>query len=154
MHAAHDNQPVIVRMLLSHGAQPNIANNEGETALILAADNNHYVITQLLLEHGAAIDAKSKLGWTALMYAAAKGHRLTVEALLNNGANPNVRDNDGQTASAYALRQGTVPSLGDYPFTSVSVQTRIDRVVAAKQRWLKRHEYREIASLLEQAERK
>jgi len=154
MIAAHDNQPDIVRMLLAHGAAVNSANKEGETALMYAADNNHLAIVQILLEHGAAIDKKSKLGWTALMYAAAKGYRLTVEALLDKGANPKVRDNDGQTASTYAMRQGTVSTLGTQLQDSSSLQTRFNRIDAEKREWQKRHEYKEIASLLKQAEMK
>lgn len=154
MIAAHDNRLEIVHVLLAHGAAVNTTNKEGETALIYAADNNHLAIVQMLLKHGAAIDKKSKLGWTALMYAAAKGHRLTVEALLDKGADPNVRDNDGQTAASYALRQGTVSSLGEQLRSPSSFRTRFDRVDAEKDEWLKRHEYREITSMLRQAERK
>lgn len=154
MIAAHDNQPDIVRVLLTHGANVNTTNREGETALIYAADNNHLAIVQMLLEHGAAIDKKSKLGWTALTYAAAKGHRHTVEALLSKGADPNVRDNAGHTASAYALRQGSVASLGERLRAPSSFRSYFDRGDADKREWLKRHEYREVTSMLRQAERK
>ncbi|CAE8623304.1 unnamed protein product [Polarella glacialis] len=56
--------------------------NEGRTALVLAAQAGHLDILVLLLESKAAVDTADLQGNTALMLAAAKGARLTVELLL------------------------------------------------------------------------
>jgi len=41
-----------VRLLLEHGADPNIQNEYGDTPLHKAAYNGHVDVVKLLLEHG------------------------------------------------------------------------------------------------------
>jgi type II secretory pathway predicted ATPase ExeA len=152
MVAVRDHHPEIVRLLLTRGANANATNTEGETALIHAADNGSPVVIQLLLDHGARINAKSNLGWTALMYATVKGHRGTVEALLSRGANPKVKDNEGRTASMYAARQSNETAGKALLQKRSTKQKRVGRLDGERLELVKQHEYREIASLLKQAE--
>ena len=154
MIAARENRPEILRLLLRHRADVNVRNKIGETALMHAANSDRIAIVQMLLDHGASVDTKNNAGWTALTYAAWKGHRLTVETLLSKGANARIRDKDGLTASVYAERQSTIslydPQLRD-PGT---LPSRVGRLDAERLQLVKRRDYREIASLLKQAETK
>ncbi|MBM4256877.1 MAG: hypothetical protein FJ147_13395 [Deltaproteobacteria bacterium] len=154
MAAARDKQAGLVRMLLAAGADANVTNQEGENALIHAADNGSPAVVQLLLDNGAAINAKSHMGWTALMCAAAKGHRRTVEALLNRGANPKVKDHEGRTASMYAARQTSVASSKHPRRERPATPIRVDRIENDKRELVKRNDYRLIASLLAEAEKR
>lgn len=152
MIAARDNNPNLVRLLLARGAAVNAKNKIGETALIQAAYNDHPALVQILLDQGASIDTKNNRGWTALMYAASKGHRLTVETLLNKGADARVRDKDGRTAAMYAAAQGASSLYEVQVRDPGTFRNRLGRLDAERLQLVKRQEYREIASLLKQAE--
>ena len=43
----------VTRLLLSHGAKPNITNRRGKTPLQLAIDGGHEKVAELLKKHGA-----------------------------------------------------------------------------------------------------
>jgi len=59
----------IVRVLLKYGADPNLQDQNGETALIKAVQSRDLALVSLLLEHGAAINTLDRYGRTALSYA-------------------------------------------------------------------------------------
>ena len=55
--------------LIDAGADVNTADEDGQTALMAAAERGHVAKVRLLLAHGAKADAKDKVGRTALRYA-------------------------------------------------------------------------------------
>ena len=58
------------RLLLEHGADPNLTDPEqGNSALMRAANRGALAIVRLLLAHGASVDIVAKDGWTALQAA-------------------------------------------------------------------------------------
>ena len=100
--------------LLTHGADVNLHDSDGDTALHGAAQNGNVEIIGLLLDKGANPNAKNKLGGTPLMWAAVWGKDDAVRLLLKRGADPSVKDNDGITALGWAIenkRSGTVTLL-------------------------------------------
>ena len=96
-----------IKLLLKAKANVNATNNNGETALIKAAEvsKNPETVT-LLLKAGADINAKDKHGYTALMKASWLGHTEIVKLLLKAGADVNAKDIDGDTAIRIARRSG------------------------------------------------
>jgi len=75
-----------VRLLLDNGADPNIRNEAGATALIWAVGDLEK--TRLLLDHGADVNASSDDGRTPLLIAAGQfGCSAVVKLLLDHGAN-------------------------------------------------------------------
>lgn len=72
----------VIRMLLEHGANPEIRDSNGHTSLHTAAfhDNNAEII-RLLLQHGANVNTTDKEGETALSHAS-KQNNARVAALL------------------------------------------------------------------------
>jgi uncharacterized protein len=84
--------------LIRAGADVNIVDSDGETALSCATSRTLEVIEELL-KRGANPNIQSKRfsGETPLHLAAMNGSTQTVELLLRYGANPAIRNNEGQT---------------------------------------------------------
>ena len=73
----------LVRLLLDHGADPNIPHAEGlSTPLHYAAIKGQAAIAALLLDHGANINGVDRSGSTALHLAAARGYIDVVRLLI------------------------------------------------------------------------
>jgi ankyrin repeat protein len=89
MYAALYGDADSVQALLEHGADPNIKNDVGATALMWAVDDLEK--TRLLLDHGADVNARSDDNRTPLLIAAGwYGASAVVKLLLAHGANPSV----------------------------------------------------------------
>lgn len=71
--AADGGHAAVMRLLLEAGANPNLAQGEGVTALTIAAEQGHFEVVQLLLAAGADIQYKTALG-TAVELAERNGH--------------------------------------------------------------------------------
>jgi ankyrin repeat protein len=89
MYAALYGNSDSVRLLLETGADPNIRNEGGATALMWAVGDIEK--TRQLLGRGADANARSDDGRTPLLIAAGRfGSSLVVKSLLARGANPSV----------------------------------------------------------------
>ncbi|KAJ4291841.1 hypothetical protein N0V90_009737 [Kalmusia sp. IMI 367209] len=108
------SSPDLARLLIQHGADPNIASTEGSTCLMRAAANNELEIAEILLTAGANPNAQTNVpplikrkcasfierstftfhscdaNLSALAVAAERGHYAIVELLIKHGADPNL----------------------------------------------------------------
>src|SRR5262245_1028263 len=85
MYAALYGDASDVRALLDNGADPNIKNDAGATALMWAVDD--FEKTRLLVEHGADVNARSDDKRSPLVIAAGRyGSSTVVKLLLDRGA--------------------------------------------------------------------
>ncbi|KAJ7892419.1 ankyrin repeat-containing domain protein, partial [Mycena leptocephala] len=75
----------IARLLLAHGADPNIQGGEHSTALQAASHAGHLQIAQLLLEGGADVNMHGERMQSALEAASNSGHTEIVELLQEHG---------------------------------------------------------------------
>ena len=135
-HAAKYGTPEILQLLLASGENPKQKNNEGNSALMIAAragkidnvealssfatkgeiqDVFHIVITlglttgvNKILALGANVNVTNALGETPLMLAVANRHHLIVDMLISEGANIQGVSNEGVDALMVAL--STTPS--------------------------------------------
>lgn len=108
-----DNQKATER-LLALGANVNLQDGDGDTALHGAAETGNVEIMRMLLDKGANPNARNKQGGTPLMWAAVFGNDNAARLLLSRGAVPSLKDNDGVTALEWAARnnrQSTVSVL-------------------------------------------
>jgi ankyrin repeat protein len=105
------NKTGIVAMLLSAGAEPNAANNEGWTALMYAARAGKTDVILLLRRTGATVNDYNKAGDVALTLAAAARRSAAVRTLLEEGANPNGGKEGVRTPLMAAVLVGDVPSV-------------------------------------------
>ncbi|HHH36295.1 MAG TPA: hypothetical protein ENK48_05635 [Gammaproteobacteria bacterium] len=104
-----------VAALLEAGANPDLRDPAGRTALFWAASQGFSQVVELLLEHKADPDIRDGQGTTALMSAAKSGFKRVVASLLAHGADVNALETtgsgleeagSGMTALAYAARGG------------------------------------------------
>jgi len=91
-----------VKFLLSKGANPNITDNSGDTALLSVgfisdSIDDDIEIVRLLIKAGADIDFQDSNGSTALHSAVMFERSYLVKALLDNGANTEIRDKYNET---------------------------------------------------------
>jgi hypothetical protein len=105
MHASIGNTKGVKR-LLRLGVNINAYNEQGETALWLAARNHYTKMLARLLKKGGDINVKNAHGYTPLMMAARLGALGLVLMLLEKGANINVENADGNTALMIATMNG------------------------------------------------
>ncbi len=86
----------------------NTADNQGFTALHVAAANGHVDIISLLLKLGASISSKDFTKATALHHASMNGHSGAVELLLSAGVPVDAQEEKGATALHLAAARGHV----------------------------------------------
>ncbi|XP_014229906.2 ankyrin-3-like [Trichogramma pretiosum] len=96
-------------ILLVNGANPNLADKNGYTALHLISNTRPHAVMQQFFEivdkkqQTVQIDARDNKGWTPLHMVVHLGSRSKFQLLLSRGADPNVTNQDGQTPLSLAL---------------------------------------------------
>jgi hypothetical protein len=107
----------VVNLLLEHGADPLLTDDQGFNLLHSATlDGNVYQLV-LLLHQDIPVDIPDSQAHTALMWAAYKGYPSCVDLFLRWGANVYATDDQGFTALHWALvkgSQGSIQKLIEY----------------------------------------
>jgi hypothetical protein len=85
----------------------NIPNDEGCTALMMAASKGRADVVEALIKKGADVTVKDKWGKTALHKAASHGHNDIVTLLINANSDTNAKDNFGNTPLHSSIRNCT-----------------------------------------------
>ncbi|KAB5525721.1 NACHT domain protein [Coniochaeta sp. 2T2.1] len=100
----------IVKLLLSHGANPNHSDKAGLMPLIAtvatAGLKNKPSMIKLLLAHGADVNIADGAGKTALWYAARHGEVECLKILVKHGADRSVMADDGSTCWKFRYNLG------------------------------------------------
>ena len=105
MIGAWEGKLELMRLFISRGADINLSNANGETALALAAWRGHLEAVQWLIERGARINAPTRQ-WSALHYAVFGGHEPVVDYLLAQGADINALSTNGSSVLMLAVYEG------------------------------------------------
>ncbi|CAG7731836.1 unnamed protein product [Allacma fusca] len=87
LEAAGRNDVEEVRELLAAGVDPDVANEDGLTALHQCCIDDNEEMLKLLLEFGANVNAEDSERWTPLHAASTCGHLHLVKLLIASGAN-------------------------------------------------------------------
>lgn len=104
--AVNEGDRELVASFIKAGIDINAKEDDGRTALLIAAEKGDAAVAALLADNGADANARDADGYTALMYAAYKGNLEMAELLLKHGADVHAKDKDGWTALRFALLQG------------------------------------------------
>ena len=104
--AARNGYLYVIQLLISHNADPNIADAQGYNTLHLVTHSSSVMALLYLLHQPINVDARDSQGHTSLMWAAYQGDALSVELLLKHGASPNTKDDTGLTPLHWAVVRG------------------------------------------------
>ena len=96
----------VAAVLVRAGANPDLTDPNGQTALMHGAKSNYVENLKVLVKAGAKLDLQDNEGSTALMLCAEKGLEDSVAVLVNAHAQVNLRDNQGLTALGRLYRSG------------------------------------------------
>lgn len=87
----------IIKLLIdSFGANVNIKERDGATALHWDVHRGDKETVELLICRGANVNAKNNMSFTCLHYASMDGHKEIVELLLNSGADKTIKIKKGR----------------------------------------------------------
>ena len=104
--AVYEDNVDMVKFLLDHDANiEEITNDNGSTALHLAAHKGYQLPMKVLLENGANVNAKDKSGKTPLHEAASSGNKAEAQLLIQYGADVKAVS-ENQTPADYARSNG------------------------------------------------
>lgn len=103
-----------LRFLLAKGANPNLADNKGNTPLMNAVQGRFEDGVTILLGNGAQVDKANGSGETPLIRAVQLRDVGLVRLLVANGANADRKDSiAGMSARDYAQQESRTPGLVD-----------------------------------------
>jgi ankyrin repeat protein len=97
-----------LEMIANKAADVNVAEADGSTPLVWAANLNDADLVSRLLKAGANPKVRNQLGSTPLAEAALNSNTEIVKALLDAGADPNAPGADGQTPLMIVARTSNV----------------------------------------------
>jgi len=99
-----------VQILLANGAQVDLQNEDGLSALMIASMIGHSEVVERLLASGAQINLHNKIGMSALRIASQKGHGEVVKILLAKKANV-LQENQNSSGNDSDMKKSTKVSL-------------------------------------------
>jgi len=104
--AARWNSYMASRLLLEHGADPNIQASEGGSPLHYCVSKGFFEVSQFLIKIGCNINLRRKNGRTPLHDAIANSRVNLVKLLLENNADSNIQDDEGNTPLHLSVCKG------------------------------------------------
>ena len=127
MLAANPPDPEMARLLLAHGADPNLAAADNTTPLN-SASGAHYThpigaheealeFAKVMIEVGADVNAANEKGETPLHHAAGRGYNPLVQFLVDQGAKLDAKTKNGRTPLMMANLDSRSGALYEYPET-------------------------------------
>jgi len=115
-----------VNAALGAGAYVDAADENGNTALMLAAHYSGADCVRLLVYKGANVNARSSIGWTPLMEAAETGDIAAVDLLALKGANVTATTNYGKTMLMAAAESGNAACVAFFLACGADVSAKND----------------------------
>ena len=111
IESARHQDAAVVRQLLTEGADPDMRQPDGATALHWAAYREDVAMLTALIDAGADVNAVNRLDASPLYLAAKSGNADLIAKLIDAGANPDLALQGGETALMTAARAGTTKGV-------------------------------------------
>jgi ankyrin repeat protein len=96
---------------LEYGADPNLKDVHGNSALYEATKNNNDDVVEIVLKHGGELALSRSLSASALCNAVYEGDIKCLERLLKANVEINATDYDKRTATHIAASEGNLAAL-------------------------------------------
>ncbi len=103
MHAVDTSTVAVVKKLIDHGSNVDVADNFGTTPLIYSIQMNKFDMASVLIKKSRNINMRDDKGVSALHYAAKTGNEKLFVEVLQRGGNIRDVDNSGNNALFYAI---------------------------------------------------
>jgi ankyrin repeat protein len=110
---AFSKNPFGIDIMLKCGAEPNYADANGNTPLIVAASAGLLESVQALIKYRARVDEANKFGMTPLLYAAKAKYYDIARELMNAKADVNKANKQGETPLYWAAYLGQDQLVSD-----------------------------------------
>merc|ERR1711998_682400 len=121
--AAEGNSFEVVEWLLREGANADLLDAMGRTALHGACADGTANAVRAMVQGGIALDTPDAVeNWTGLHFAAAYNHVACVQLMLAGGANPNAEDKWGRSPSYIASQRGNIAVVAELVDASANVE--------------------------------
>lgn len=110
LYAASEHDHELVNVLTMNGADVNIQDRFGFTALMNSTlpEGEFAVVARLLINNDADVNIQNNNGKTALMLSVESNDIAMIRLLLENNADINILDNNGESALDYMRNSGVV----------------------------------------------
>lgn len=151
--ALHIRNTAASELLIAAGANLDIQNSDGDTALMCAVRKGLLTTVQQLLDAGANPDIQNNSGQTAVLLSVSLGNSPDItKLLLEKGANPDIQKADGSTAFHHAVvvdnltvvqalidanaNPNIMQSAGKTPVMIDTTRTIRDMLLAYQKKWV------------------
>ena len=119
IHCTQVGNFVLLKFLLKHGADINMTDISGRTALMICSTRGNEIGLITLLKYGADVNMTDISGLTALMICSMRRNKICLITLLKYRADVHMTDSSGRTALSIANRR-------DYIECAYMIQEYID----------------------------
>ncbi len=119
-------QRKIISYLIKKGADIEAIDQDGKSAILLAAERGYTNITKILLEAGANPNTKAKSGLPITCIASSRGFVSTLDVLILSGAHLDSRGLKGKHAIHYAAETGELDVIKRLIEAGVNVDVTSD----------------------------
>lgn len=103
---ARDGETNALKLMIDAGLPPNLADEKGQSLIMLASYHGHLETTRMLLDAGADPDQRNDRGQTPLGGVCFKGYLLLVELFVERGADIHADNGGGMTPIRLAAMFG------------------------------------------------
>jgi uncharacterized protein len=121
MAAARFGNAEEVQRLLAQGASPHAQDENGRTALIIAAYNNQVDTARILIKAGADVNTQDATQQSAYLIATSEGYLEILKAALAHGADVHCTDSYNGTGLIRAADRGHVEIVRELLKTDIKV---------------------------------
>jgi uncharacterized protein len=127
MHFAREGMTEELAGFVEHGLPVDVRDDDGNTALMLAAYHGHAGTVRMLVELGADVDLPNNRNQSPVAGALFKGEDEVVRVLVMAGADLDTGTPTGREAAAMFDRLDLLERLGGRAASEASGQTRLSR---------------------------